>query len=94
MRITQDIRPISQMRTRGAALLREVEETRRPVVLTENGEARGVLMDVASYQNLLDATLLLKLLAQGEEDVRHGRTIPQELVFVHAHARLSRLSKK
>lgn len=90
MRIAQDIRPSSQMRTRGAALLREVEQTRRPVVLTEKGEAKGVLMDVASYQSLLDATMLLKLLAQGEEDIRRGRTVSQELVFARARARLSK----
>ena len=87
MRLAHDILPISQMKTRAAALLREVGETRRPLVLTDKGEARGVLLDVASYQELRDATLLLKLLAQGEEDVRRGRTVPQEVVFARARAR-------
>lgn len=89
MRIAQDIRPISQMRTRAAQLLREVGETRRPLVLTDKGEAKGVLMDVASYQQLRDATLLLKLIAQGEQDVRSGRTVPQAKVFARARARLA-----
>lgn len=90
MRLAEDIKPVSQLRTRAAQLLREVSETRRPVVITEKGEAKGVLMDVASYQELRDATLLLKLLAQGEEDVRQGRTVSQAKVFARARARLAK----
>jgi hypothetical protein len=47
-------------------------------------------MDFASYQELRQATLLLRLLAQGEADVQEGRTVPQERVFKSLRGRLAR----
>lgn len=58
------------------------------MVITQNGEAKGVVLDVDSYEELRDATMMLKLIAQGEEDVRQGRTVPQEDVFRTVRSRL------
>jgi prevent-host-death family protein len=90
MRITEDIKPVTYVKTRAAELLSRLAENRRPVVITQNGEPRGVLLDVESYQELKDATLLLKLIAQGEADVRAGRVKPQDEVFAGLLARLER----
>lgn len=90
MRIEHDVRPVTYMKTKAAELLRSVAESRRPVVITQSGEPRGVLMDFASYEELRQATLLLRLVAQGEADVREGRTEPQERVFKSVRARLAR----
>jgi prevent-host-death family protein len=90
MRIEHDVRPVTYMKTKAAELLRSVAESRRPVVITQSGEPRGVLMDFASYEELRQATLLLRLVAQGEADVREGRTESQERVFKSLRARLAR----
>lgn len=90
MRIEHDVKPVTYMKTRAADLLRLVEKSRRPVIITQSGEPRGVLMDFESYQELRRATLLLRLLAQGEADVRGGRVVPQEQVFRELRARLAR----
>ncbi len=89
MKIAEDIKPVTYMKSRAAELLKTVGETRRPVVITQNGEPKGVLLDVASYQELRDAVLLLKLAAQGEADVGAGRTVPQAEVFLGLRDRLS-----
>jgi prevent-host-death family protein len=78
------------MKTKAAELLRSVDESRRPVVITQSGEPKGVLIDFESYQDLRQASLLLKLLAQGEADVRSGRLLPQDQVFKELRNRLSR----
>jgi prevent-host-death family protein len=78
------------MKTKAAELLRSVDESRRPVVITQSGEPKGVLMDFTSYRELREATLLLRLLAQGEADVRQGKTTTQEQVFKSLRARLAR----
>lgn len=88
MRITEDIKPVTYVKTRAAELLNRLAENRRPVVITQNGEPRGVLLDVESYQELKDATLLLKLIAQGEADARADRVKPQGEVFSGLRARL------
>ena len=64
-----------------ADLLKQINETRRPVVITQNGEPRGVLQDPQSYERMRRAIGLLKLIAQGEEDIRAGRTIWQKMVY-------------
>ena len=89
MRLKEDIKPVTYMKSRAAELLRTVDETRRPVVITQNGEPKGVLLDVASYQELRDAVVLMKLVAQGEADVQAGRTAPQDEVFRELRGRLS-----
>jgi prevent-host-death family protein len=90
MRIEHDVRPVTYVKTKAAELLRSVDETRRPVVITQSGEPKGVLMDFTSYRELRDAALLLRLLAQGEADVREGRTATQARVFKSLRARLAR----
>lgn len=90
MRIEHDVKPVTYMKARAAQLLRAVGTSRRPVVITQSGEPKGVLMDFASYQELRQATLLLRLLAQGEADVRDGRTVAHERVFSELRARLAR----
>jgi prevent-host-death family protein len=88
MRLTEDIRPITQMKTRAATLVREVTQSRRPIVITQHGEAKAVLLDVATYQSLRDATLMLRIVAQGEADVVAGRTVPQRTVLAQLRRRL------
>jgi prevent-host-death family protein len=89
MRIEHDVRPVTYLKTKSAELLRAVDENRRPVVITQSGEPKAVVLDIASYQELRQATLLLRLLAQGEVDVRQGRTVPQEQVFKQLRRRLA-----
>ena len=90
MRIEHDTKPVTYMKTRTAELLRMVSESRRPVVITQSGEPRGVVMDFASYRDLRQAALLLRLLAQGEDDIRNDRVLSQEQAFRSMRARLSR----
>lgn len=88
MRFAEDIRPVTYMKSRAAELLRSLEENRRPVVITQNGDAKGVLLDVESYRQLKNSVLMLKILALGEADLRAGRTVSQEEAFRHLEERL------
>jgi len=81
MSIEDDIRPITYLKSRAADLLAQVNETHRPVIITQNGEPRAVLQDTQSYESMRKALGLLKLISQGEEDVRKGKVRPQEEVF-------------
>ncbi|HWM89940.1 MAG TPA: type II toxin-antitoxin system Phd/YefM family antitoxin [Thermoanaerobaculia bacterium] len=88
MRLKEDIKPLTYLESRAGDVLRQVSESRRPLVITEEGEAKAVILDVDSYQALRDAVLMLQFIAQGEEDVRAGRLIPQEEVFARIASRL------
>lgn len=81
MSIKQDIRPVTYLKNRAADLLAQINKTHRPVVITQNGKPRGVLQDPESYEKMRKAIGLLKLLVQGEEDLRKGQMVPQKQVF-------------
>ena len=81
MNIKDDIRPISYIKANAAEILEQVNETHRPVYVTQNGEARAVLLDTESYEKMKKAIGLLKILAQGERDIVEGKAISQEDFF-------------
>ncbi|NLA11997.1 MAG: type II toxin-antitoxin system Phd/YefM family antitoxin [Firmicutes bacterium] len=81
MNSKEDIRPISYVKAKAAEILDQVNETGRPVYVTQNGEARAVLLDPDSYEKMKKALGLLKLLAQGERDITEGKVTPQKDFF-------------
>ncbi len=68
----EDIRPISYVKAHASDVLNQVRETQRPLNLTQNGEAKAVLLDTESYERMTKALGLLKLFTQGERDVQEG----------------------
>ena len=81
MNITSDIKPVTYLKSKAADLLNQINETHRPVIITQNGEPRAVLQDPESFENMRNAIGLLKLLSHGESDLRNGKVKPQEEVF-------------
>jgi prevent-host-death family protein len=81
MNIIDDIKPVTYLKSRAADLLNQINETHRPVIITQNGEPRAVLQDPESYENMRNAIGILKLISQGETDVRNGRAKTQENMF-------------
>ena len=81
MNIIKDIKPVTYLKSRAADLLNQINETHRPVIITQNGEPRAVLQDPESYENMRNAIGMLKLISQGEADVRNGKSKLQEDVF-------------
>jgi len=81
LNLKQDIKPISYIKTNAADMMRYVNENRNPIVITQNGEARAVLVDIDSYQNMQDAFNLLKIVQLSEKDVRSGLVKDTDQVF-------------
>ncbi len=83
MIISKDIKPITYLKSKAPDLLKQINETHRPVVITQNGEPKAVLQDPESYENMRNAIGILKLISQGEQDVKEGRWKRQEQVFLN-----------
>jgi prevent-host-death family protein len=82
MRYSTQIKPISYVKAHAAELLDKITEEREPIIITQNGEARAVLVDVASYDELMQETqALLKVLALAEKEIEAGETVPVEEVM-------------
>lgn len=74
MRYSARIKPISYLKANAAEVLIGLAETREPLIITQNGEAKAVIQDVASFEQGQETLALLKLLALGANDVEAGRT--------------------
>lgn len=76
MRYSSRVKPISYLKANAAEVLTDLAEQREPLVITQNGEARAVLQDVASFEETQETLALLKILALGNRDVAAGKTKP------------------
>lgn len=81
MNLKEDIKPISYFKSNAAEVLKRVNETHNPMIITQNGEARAVLVDTESYDNLVKSVGILKLLAEGEKDISAGNLTNQVELF-------------
>jgi len=76
MRYSTQIKPISYLKANAAEVLDKLTRQREPLVITQNGEAKAVLQDVASYEETQETLALLKILALGNQDIEAGNTRP------------------
>jgi len=74
MRFATQIKPISYVKTHAAELLDRINEEREPIIITQNGEARAVLIHVASYDDMMETEALIKILAIGNKEAEEGQT--------------------
>ncbi len=81
MLLSQDIKPISYLKAKTANVINDVNENQRTIVITQNGEAKAVVQDIKSYENLQNSLNLLKLIVQSENDIENDRLIEQEEMF-------------
>ncbi|MEZ4239605.1 MAG: type II toxin-antitoxin system Phd/YefM family antitoxin [Myxococcota bacterium] len=85
-----DIQPVSDFRANASAMLQQVRDTGRPLVLTQRGRGAAVLLDIRSYQGLLDELEELRDVTRGLADVAEGRVVAHEDVAARVAARLKR----
>lgn len=90
MNIASDIRPVTYLKSKAADLLKQINDTHRPVIITQNGEPRAVIQDPQSFEDMRNAIGILKLLSMGEEDIKNGALLEQAAVFEHIEETLKK----
>jgi prevent-host-death family protein len=88
MLLSQDIKPISYLKAKTASVINDVNENQRTIIITQNGEAKAIVQDIKSYENLQNSLNLLKLIVQSENDIENNRTIEQEEMFDNLEQKL------
>lgn len=91
MKIKEDIRSISYIKANAADILKQVNKTHRPIYITQNGEAKAVLMDADSYEKMNSTIGLLKLLSQGEKNIREGKYSDHDEFFDSLENKLDKM---
>jgi len=81
MKYSTRIKSISYLKANAAEVVRQLTEVREPLVITQNGEAKAVIQDVASFEETQETLALLKILALGNRQIEAGKTTPAEDVI-------------
>ena len=88
MHLSQDIKPISYLKAKTADVINSVNENQRTIIITQNGEAKAVIQDIKTYENLQNSLNLLKLIVQSENDIENNEVIEQNKMFENLEQKL------
>ena len=81
--IQEAIKPVSYIEDHATDVMDFVNEKKEPLIITQNGESRAVLIDVESYREMKDAFNLLKIIQFSEMDIKSGKTKSATEVFAN-----------
>ena len=76
MKLSTQIKPISHLKANAAKIMERLTEDRQPIIVTQNGEAKAVIQDVASYEQAQETLVLLKIIALGQAQIARGDVRP------------------
>jgi prevent-host-death family protein len=79
--LRENVKPISYVKTNAAEMMRYVSERKNPIIITQNGEAKAVLIDIETYQDTEDAFALMNIIKLAETDIENGKVRKADDVF-------------
>ena len=88
--LDQDIQPLSTFRAKSARIIQQIQQTRRPVVLTQRGHSAAVLLDVKEYERLIEELELLRDMYVAEQKLAKDGGIPHDEAKAKVLARIRR----
>ncbi|WP_417878791.1 type II toxin-antitoxin system Phd/YefM family antitoxin [Vibrio sp.] len=74
----QDIQPLSEFRAGAASYIKQINETRRPLVITQRGKGVAVVLDVAEYEAMQEKIELLEEMRTAEAQLASGLGVSNE----------------
>ena len=78
LKIDQDIRPLSEIRTGIANFIKQVHDTKRPVIITQHGKGVAVLLDAQEYEAMQEKLELLTDIQISLNQLESGQGINHE----------------
>ena len=88
--LDQDVKPISEFRANAASLIQQVQRTRRPLVITQQGRSAAVLLDVSEYEKLLAKLEVLQDIHTAENQIDGGQGVTHTAARKKALERIPR----
>lgn len=80
IQLDQDIQPMSEFRSKISFYLNQVKETKRPLVITQNGKSSAILLDVSEYQQMVDKIEVLEDIKLAESQISQGLAVSHQEV--------------
>jgi prevent-host-death family protein len=88
MKLSQDLKPVSYFKNNMAEVIRKLNENQGTMVITQNGEAKVVMMDIKVYEDLQESLSMLELIAQGKKNIKEGKIRPADQVLSELGSRI------
>jgi len=73
MKYLTQVKPITYLKSHAAEIVKTLSDSREPLLITQNGEAKLVVIDVKSYDEQAETLALLKILALGNRESEAGQ---------------------
>jgi len=87
--LKEDVKPISYIKTNAAEMIDYINSYKNPIIITQHGEAKGVFLDIESYQDMINALSMMKLLQFSEKSIQEGKIYDNEQVFSELRKKIS-----
>lgn len=94
MKLSESVKSISFVKARMSEIVEDISKTHRKVVITCNGEARAVLQDIESYEELQDSIAMLKIVAQSTKSISEGKGVTVEQAFKEVRDQVKKTTGK
>jgi len=88
MKLSRAVKSISYLKQNTAQAILEVRESKGPLVITQNGEAKAVLLDIVEYEQAQESFALLKMLAQSKQSYQQGAHKPAKKALADVRKQL------
>jgi prevent-host-death family protein len=94
MKLKGDVIPVTTLKSNASQLVQDASEKGRTIVITQNGEAKAVLIGIGTFDRWRRVAFLMKLIAQGEADVAAGRILTGKKAFERAARAIEQASEE
>ena len=94
MKLRECIKPVSYVKAHMSELLRKLNDgPSDPIIITQNGEAAGVLMGVGEFEKIQESIAMMRLISMSERDIAEGRSFTVEETFAEIDQMLADLEE-
>jgi len=90
IQFAEDVQPVSAFRSKAAGFLSHVQNTKRPLIITQNGKSAAVLLDVSVYDAMIERMEIMRDIEIANKQFAEGQCIPH----AEAHRMLKARLKK
>lgn len=88
MKLSEVVKPVSYLQDYAPEIIHQFSEGQQTLVITEDGEAKAVLLDIHIYEQMQESLALLKILATSSQHLQQGKTKPVKDVFQQLHEKI------
>lgn len=89
MKPSESIKPISYLKAHAAEIIRDISDTHKTLVITQNGVAKVIVQDVREYERIQETLALLKILAKSSQSIKEGKFKPVKDTFKDVQKRIN-----